>query len=110
MSYRFTGLLSGYLDHDLPRSELDAVARHLDSCATCRDVLAGLTSVKARAGSLVDPPAPADLWAGIASRIGTAGSSSAASARQAVVYELPRRRPAWAGAQWRAAAAVLRVR
>ena len=29
MSDRFTELLSGYLDHDLPRSEHDAVQRHL---------------------------------------------------------------------------------
>src|SRR5947209_17512588 len=109
MADRFTELLSGYLDHDLPRSEFDAVQRHLEACADCRDALAALASVKTHAGSLVDPPAPTDLWAGIASRIGTAGSSSAAPARQAVVYELPRRRHAWAGSPWLASAAVFVV-
>jgi hypothetical protein len=109
MSDRYTDQLSGYLDHDLPRAEHDAVQRHLDSCAECRDELAALTSVKTRAASLVDPPAPTDLWAGIASRIGTAGSSSAAPARHATVLELPRRSHAWSGSQWLAAAAAFAV-
>ena len=109
MSDRYTELLSGYLDHDLPRSEADAVQRHLEACADCRDVLAGLSNVKTRATSLVDPPAPTDLWAGIASRIGTAGSSSAVPVRRAVVYELPYRKQGWSGAQWLAVAATFAV-
>ncbi len=112
---RFTELLSDYLDHDLPRAEFDAVERHLGTCAECRDVLAGLADVKSRAASLVDPPAPIDLWAGIASRIGSAGSTSEAPARRAVVLELPRRERTplrwvpWALPQWLAAAAVIAV-
>ena len=109
MSDPYTELLSAYLDHDLPRSQADAVQRHLEVCADCRDVLASLTNVKTRATTLVDPPAPTDLWAGIASRIGTAGSSSAVPARRAVVYELPQRRHAWAGSQWLAAAATFAI-
>src|SRR5262249_28945351 len=109
MHDRFTELLTGYLDHDLPRSEADAVRRHLDTCAECRDVLAALEGVKSRAASLVDPPAPTDLWAGIASRLGPAGSSSAAPARHAVVLELPRRAPTAAAWQWVAAAAAFAV-
>jgi len=109
MHDRFTDLLSGYLDRDLPRSEQDAVRRHLDTCAECRDVLAMLEGVKTRAASLVDPPVPTDLWAGIASRLGPAGSSSAAPARHAVVLELPRRVPAVATWQWIAAAAAFVV-
>lgn len=109
MADRFTELLSAYLDHDLPHAELDAVRRHLDSCAECRDDLAALTSVKTRAASLVDPPAPTDLWAGIASRIGTAGSSSAAPAGHGTVIELPRRVHGWTGAQWVLAAAAFVV-
>lgn len=109
MSDRYTDLLSGYLDHDLPRPEHDAVQRHLESCAECRDELVALTNVKTRAASLVDPPAPTDLWAGIASRIGTAGSSSAVPARHATVLELPRRSHAWSGSQWLAAAAAFAV-
>jgi anti-sigma factor RsiW len=107
---RFTELLSDYLDHDLPRAEYDAVERHLASCTECRETLAGLVSVKARAASLVDPPAPTDLWAGIASRIGTAGSTREAPARRAQVLELPRpRRATWAAPQWIMAAAAFVV-
>lgn len=107
---RFTELLSDYLDNDLARGEFDSVERHLATCAACRDTLAHLAAVKTRAASLVDPPAPTDLWAGIASRLGTAGSSSAAPARHAVVVELPRReRGAWFSPQWVAAAAVFAV-
>ena len=102
---RFTELLSDYLDHDLARTEFDAVERHLESCAACRGTLAALAAVKTRAASLVDPPAPTDLWAGIASRIGTAGSSSAAPARESLIYALPRRPRTWAGSQWLVAAA-----
>jgi hypothetical protein len=107
---RFTELLSDYLDNDLARGEFDSVERHLATCAACRDTLAQLAAVKSRAASLVDPPAPTDLWAGIASRIGTAGSSSAVPARHAVVVELPRRaRGGWFAPQWIAAAAVFAV-
>lgn len=107
---RFTERLSDYLDHDLARSEFDAVELHLESCADCRSTLAELAALKTRAASLVDPPAPTDLWAGIASRIGTAGSSSAAPARRAVVVELPRRsRTWWLTPNWIAAAAVFAV-
>ncbi len=109
MADRFTQLLSGYLDHDLPRSESDAVQRHLEACVDCREVLAAIASVKTRATSLVDPPAPTDLWAGIASRIGTAGSSSEVPARHASVLELPRRSHGWTGSQWLAAVAAFVV-
>ncbi|MEQ1831493.1 MAG: anti-sigma factor [Candidatus Eisenbacteria bacterium] len=102
--------LSDYLDHDLARDDFDAVERHLVSCADCRDTLTALAAVKTRAASLVDPPAPTDLWAGIESRIGTAGSSSAAPRSRPVVVELPRRsRASWFAPQWVAAAAVFAV-
>ena len=107
---RFTELLSDYLDHDLPRAEYDAVERHLKTCTECRETLAGLVAVKARAASLVDPPAPTDLWAGIASRIGPAGSTSkAAGVRRAVVIELPKRTRMWGVPQWAMAAAAFAV-
>lgn len=105
MSDRFTHLLSDYLDHDLPRAEYEALERHLESCAECRDVLADLAAVKSRAASLAEPPAPDDLWAGIASRIGTA----AAAGPGPVVIELPRRARRWAMPQWLAAAAAFAV-
>lgn len=109
MNDRFTGLLSGYLDHDLPRSEQDTVTRHLESCADCRDTLEALASVKSHAAALADPPVPTDLWAGIASRIGPAGSSSGAASRRSVVFALPRRARAWSTPQWLAAAAAFVV-
>jgi len=117
MSDRFTDLLSSYLDHDLPRGETDAVERHLAGCAECRDTIAALEVVKTRAAALVDPPAPTDLWAGIASRIGPAGSTTASrwsrgAARGAAasgVRGLPERSQRWAMPQWLAAAAAFAV-
>jgi len=115
MKDRFTDLLSEYLDHDLPRGEAEALERHLAGCAECRDTLAALERVKTRAATLVDPPAPTDLWAGIASRIGTAGSTSV-QPRRTVVHELPDPRSArvprpsaWAVPQWALAAAAFLV-
>jgi len=115
MKDRFTDLLSDHLDHDLPRGEAEALERHLAGCAECRDTLAALERVKTRAATLVDPPAPTDLWAGIASRIGTAGSTSV-QPRRTVVHELPDPRSArvprpsaWAVPQWALAAAAFLV-
>lgn len=106
---RFTELLSDYLDHDLPHPEYDAVERHLSTCTECREILAGLVAVKARAASLVDPPAPTDLWAGIASRIGTAGSTRVAPSRPAQVLELSKPRRTWTTPQWVLAAAAFAI-
>src|SRR5262245_32717119 len=107
MKDRFADLLSDYLDHDLPRGEAEALERHLTDCAGCRDTLAALERVKTRAATLVDPPAPTDLWAGIASRIGTAGSTSVRPRQR--VHELPRRPSPWAVPQWALAAAAVLV-
>jgi len=106
MKDRFTDLLSDHLDHDLPRGEAEALERHLAGCAECRDTLAALERVKTRAATLVDPPAPTDLWAGIASRIGTAGSTSVRPRR---VHELPRRPSLWSMPQWALAATAVLV-
>jgi anti-sigma factor RsiW len=108
MRDRFTDLLSDYLDHDLPRGEAEALERHLSGCAECRETLAALERVKTHAATLVDPPAPTDLWAGIASRIGTAGSTSVGP-RRLVVHELPRRASVWSVPQWALAAAAFAV-
>jgi len=106
MKDRFNDLLSDYLDHDLPRGEAEALERHLVECAECRDTLAALERVKTRAATLVDPPAPTDLWAGIASRIGTAGTTSV-KPRPALVHELRRRPAVWSVPQWALAAAAV---
>jgi anti-sigma factor RsiW len=89
MTDHWTDRLSDYLDDDLSPSERGACEKHVASCADCRGTLAALRAVKERAGALLDPPAPNDLWAGIATRIGTAGSSSASRPR---LFVLPRRR------------------
>jgi len=89
MNDPWTHRLSEYLDDALPPRDRDACERHLETCADCADTLAGLRAVKARAGALLDPPAPDDLWAGIATRIGPAGSTGVRVPR---VLVLPRRR------------------
>lgn len=94
MSDRWTDTLSDYLDDDMSAAEARELEAHMESCEECRATLAGLRMVKERARTLVDPPAPDDLWAGIASQIGTAGSTS--HAKRARVIELPSRMHAWA--------------
>jgi anti-sigma factor RsiW len=106
MKDRFNDLLSDFLDHDLPRGEAEALERHLVECAECRDTLAALERVKTRAATLVDPPAPTDLWAGIESRIGTAGTTSV-KPRPIAVHELRRRPAVWSVPQWALAAAAV---
>ena len=101
MSDTWTASLSDHLDGDLAPSDAHALERHLETCAECRTTLAQLRAVKERAAALVDPLAPDDLWAGIASRIGTAGSTSASGAHRV----LPPRRRAWAAWMVPAAAA-----
>lgn len=91
MSDRWTDTLSDYLDGELAASEARELERHLESCEECRVTLEELQQVRERARTLVDPPAPDDLWAGIASRIGTAGSTS--EAPRARVLRFPARVP-----------------
>ena len=97
MSDQFTDLLSEYLDGGLAQRESTALEQHLTECDECRLTLSDLRLVKQRAQSLVDPLAPDDLWAGIASRIGPAGTTSevttpAAGAHSATGGERARRR------------------
>src|SRR5262249_27327588 len=73
-------------------------------------------AVNRRGPALGAPPAPTDLWAGIASRIGPAGSTGAQPGPRRV-HELPARgraaraprTPIWAVPQWALAAAVFAV-
>jgi len=95
MSDRWTDLLSDHLDGDLAAAEDRALTRHLESCEECRATLEQLRRVKERARTLVDPPAPDDLWAGIASRLGPAGSTSDAEPRAPRVQALSPHRSAW---------------
>ncbi len=106
MNDHLTHALSDYLDGDLGPHERASADAHLASCAECRALLEELRAVKDRAGALVDPPTPDDLWAGIASRIGSAGSATASRGR---ILALPRRRAFSAWPSLAAAAAVLVV-
>lgn len=66
----WTDRLSGYLDGELSNEERDAVDAHLRSCAECTAVLNDLKRIVARARAVEPRPPQADLWAGIADRIG----------------------------------------
>jgi anti-sigma factor RsiW len=96
MSDKFTELLSDHLDGELDAVQSTALEAHLESCADCRTTLVELRRVKDAARTLVGPSAPNDLWAGIASQIGTTGTSSAFGASPALpgatILEFPRRR------------------
>ena len=70
--------LSDYIDGELAAETHAEVERHLGSCADCRAIAMELRAVAARAGSLVDTPPQADLWGGIASRIGARGAGRVA--------------------------------
>jgi len=61
--------LSDYLDDELTPSERTALETHLASCAGCRDTLAELRAVVARAATLPPRAPDADLWPGVAGRI-----------------------------------------
>jgi hypothetical protein len=67
---RIRDLLSQYLDGELDPATRRDVDRHLADCADCAATLAQLAAVKERAGSLSAAPPGADLWPGIAARIG----------------------------------------
>ena len=73
MSDQWTDRLSEYLDDELRGSERAMLEAHLGRCEDCQQTLAGLRRVVLRARSLEDRPPAADLWAGIAERIGAPG-------------------------------------
>jgi anti-sigma factor RsiW len=54
--------LSELLDGDLPRDERAAVEAHLEGCADCRELLAGLRRVREAARALPKLTAPESLW------------------------------------------------
>lgn len=77
MTDPWTERLSDYVDGELSAEERQGLEVHLTTCAECGSVLAGLREVAARARTLADQPPPADLWPGIAARIGGASSMGA---------------------------------
>ena len=101
MHDEWTDQLSDYLDGELQAAEHAAVEAHLRGCPLCSAVLNDLNRVVARAGSVEARIPEADLWTGIAGRMG--------DARQAAVSPFPRegRRVAFTWPQLAAAAALV---
>ncbi len=70
MSDPWAARLSDYLDGELNDSERAALERHLDACPNCTAALDELARVVERARELPSRAPAADLWPGIAARIG----------------------------------------
>jgi Putative zinc-finger len=70
MQDEWTGRLSEYLDDELTPDERRGLEAHLAGCADCTAMLDELTRVVERARTLTPRPPQADLWNGIAERIG----------------------------------------
>jgi anti-sigma factor RsiW len=88
MSDQWTDRLSEYLDGELKGSERALLEAHLERCEDCQETLAGLRRVVTRARSLEDRPPSADLWAGVAQRIG-AQQSVTPAARRRLTFSVP---------------------
>jgi putative zinc finger protein len=97
MNDQWTNRLSEYLDGTLALNETAALDAHLAGCAACRATLDELKRVVARARALEDRPPAADLWAGIAQRIGVSSGQPVVSlaerraggARRRLVFSVP---------------------
>jgi tetratricopeptide (TPR) repeat protein len=61
--------LSDYLDDELTGDERAALEAHLAQCGDCRDAVAELRQVVARAAALPPRPPAQDLWPGLAPRL-----------------------------------------
>jgi anti-sigma factor RsiW len=79
--------LSEYLDDELAPEERAVLEAHLVVCGECPRILEELQLVVTRAGGLDERPPAANLWPGIAGRIGAARGASGA-------IDLHARRPA----------------
>lgn len=105
MSDEWTERLSAYLDDELSDVERELLEEHLAGCVACSTTLAELKRVVGRARGLDDRPPAADLWPGIAGRIGA--TPPAVTARP--VVPLGRRRLAFSVPQLLAAGIALVV-
>ncbi|MEO7987392.1 MAG: anti-sigma factor [Gemmatimonadales bacterium] len=76
MNDPWTDQLSEYLDDELPADDRASLESHLRVCVACTTALADLKRVAVRARALTDRDPAADLWPGIAERIGSATPSS----------------------------------
>ena len=89
MTDQWTNRLSEYLDGDLAGSERALLEAHLERCEDCQDTLMSLRRVLMRARSLEDRPPAADLWTGIAERIGAPPRRAAVSRQRRFSFSLP---------------------
>ena len=71
MPGHWTDRLSDYLDRELTPAEEAAADAHLLHCAACRETLAELREVRARARQLAPTQPDTDLWPAIAAAIGS---------------------------------------
>lgn len=71
MPGHWTDRLSEYLDRELTAAEEAAADQHLRGCAACRETLAELREVRARARQLAPTHPGTDLWPAIAAAIGS---------------------------------------
>jgi hypothetical protein len=76
MNDPWTDRLSEYVDGDLPAGERELLESHLQDCGECTAALADLRRIAVRARALTDRDPEADLWPGIAARIGATTPSS----------------------------------
>jgi hypothetical protein len=74
MSHDWQNRLSEYLDGELTQAERVELEAHLAGCGACRDTLGQLRDVVAAAHALEDRAPAADLWSGVAQRIGAGGA------------------------------------
>src|SRR5262245_35111702 len=92
--------LSEYVDHTLGRDEQAQVARHLETCEACRQLVDDFREI-ARAASALDPVVPPQrVWSRIEKEIGT-------DRARGVNVGRPGPRAIAASWTWLAAAAVL---
>ena len=89
MSDQWTDRLSEYLDGEMKGSERAFLEAHLERCEDCQETLAGLRRVVMRARSLEDRPPAADLWAGVAQRIGAPTRTVVLQASRRFTFSLP---------------------
>jgi len=71
MNDQWTDRLSEYVDGELANGERTALEAHLATCAACRATVEDLRKVVGRARALDDRAPKADLWPGVAKRIGS---------------------------------------
>ena len=62
-------MLSAYANDELSAESREAVERHLDGCAGCREALEGYRGVRQRVESLRTLPATPDIRAAVMARI-----------------------------------------